>query len=310
MGNFIGNAELFLKKYGPSIMVGAGCAGAVGSAVWACGQTIKMSDLLDEAKEAEDTLEKLLKGELRLPSGEDFTEEKYKKQKAVLQGKTMLKIGKLYAGPAAVMAVSLGLIVFGHKFVCTENAALSGALASATGALAKYRAAHPDTDKETFFGKETTNIVQNPETGAIEEIVKKLGIEDGVGNYYAKAVFDESNPNFTRSHYDNIMFLRVAEHDLQNRMDAYGHIWQNEVRRYLALKEVPEGQFLGALSDGVRKIDFGLKTYIDEMKGDLEEGSNRVARPILLDLSCVSDPIMNEYAKAFGKEAAQKLLKH
>ena len=307
MGNLVGKAQILARKYGPTAMVAAGSLGVVGSTIYACKQTMKLSDILDEAKECDEKLRNVLSTG-QLPDGRPYHEEDYKHDKQVLDRKVLSSTVKTYAGPAACMAISLASILFGYRFVKLENAALGSAVAGFSGVLAKLKASDPEKYREIMMGKETTEVVQNPDTGEIEEIRKNLKLEDGVGKFFGKAIFDETNPKYSKSHYENLMFLRVAEHDLTNRMNVYGHLFLNEVLRYLSLETVPEGQYLGWVADGRSKISFNIDPYIAEMKGDLEIGANRLARPIILDLSSCTN-IMYVYTKAFGADAANKLLK-
>lgn len=309
MSKLIADAKLFFKEYGPVMLVGAGCVGAVGSTVYACKQTLKMGDLLEDAREKEETLKKLLSGELRLPDGAPYLEEDFKHDKKILDGQVIKGGVKIYAGPALALIASIAAIGVGAGAMHKQTVALSGTVATLSGIISKYRAqVDPEKDREIFLGKEETKVVQNPETGEIEEVMKHFNMNGGVGNYYGKVVFDASNPNFTKSHYHNLMFVRTLEHDLTRISDADGHIFMNDMLKHGGFKTCTEGQYLGHTSD-MGPVDFGIQPYIDELKANLDEGANRVARPIVLDFARTTTNIMYVYTKAFGEDAAKKLLR-
>ena len=106
---------LQLKKHSPAILMYAGIAGMVGSAVTASMATLKLEPIIDEMNEkltkARDVQEALANGDISFEQG--FTEKDFKRAEVVVYAKGVAKIGKLYApsillGAASIAARSWG----------------------------------------------------------------------------------------------------------------------------------------------------------------------------------------------------------
>ena len=83
-----------LKKHSPEILVVAGIAGTVVSAVLACKATTKVAEILDETNGTLDTIHEGMKtGAI---NGQEYTTEDGKKDTVVVYAQTGMKLAKLY----------------------------------------------------------------------------------------------------------------------------------------------------------------------------------------------------------------------
>ena len=89
-----------LKKHSPEILVMAGIAGTVVSAVLACKATTKVAEILDETKGTLDTIHEGM--ETGAINGQEYTTEDGKKDTVVVYAQTGMKLAKLY-GPAIIL---------------------------------------------------------------------------------------------------------------------------------------------------------------------------------------------------------------
>ena len=63
------------KKHSPEILVVTGVIGTVASAVMACKATLKVNDVIDEAKETVDKIHECVGQNLHTSNGEEYTQE-------------------------------------------------------------------------------------------------------------------------------------------------------------------------------------------------------------------------------------------
>ena len=116
-----------VKQRSPEILVIGGAIGVVASAVMACKATLKVNEVLDEAKTQIDTVHEVVND----PNmSEKYTEEDKKKDLSIVYVQTGVKLVKLY-GPSVVLGVaSLACILTSHKILRKRNMALAAAYAT------------------------------------------------------------------------------------------------------------------------------------------------------------------------------------
>ena len=90
---------LKLKKYSPEILLVAGTVGVVTSTVMACKATLKVEEIVDEAKEKIDTIHQVSADPAM---AEKYSEEDSKKDLAIVYTQTAVKFIKLYAFSKAI----------------------------------------------------------------------------------------------------------------------------------------------------------------------------------------------------------------
>ena len=96
-----------LKKHSPEILVVAGVAGVVTSAVMACKATTKLSGIIEKAKNDIDAIHDFAEHPENVPEGETYTEEDSKKDLAIVYAQTGIQLIKLYGPAVALGALSI-----------------------------------------------------------------------------------------------------------------------------------------------------------------------------------------------------------
>ena len=112
---------LKLKKYSPEILVVSGVIGGVASAVLACKETSKVSDILTDAKEQIDTIKHVVE------NNEDYSDEDGKKALTLTYAKAGLQIAKNYApaitlGTLSITSILAGYGILRKRYVATAAA--------------------------------------------------------------------------------------------------------------------------------------------------------------------------------------------
>ena len=105
-----------IKKHSPEILVVAGVVGVVTSGVMACKATLKVNEVLDEAK---DNVERIheAKDNGATVVGQPYDENDAKKDLTLVYVQTGVKLAKLYAPAIAVGALSITGIVASNRIL-------------------------------------------------------------------------------------------------------------------------------------------------------------------------------------------------
>ena len=111
----IGRGGLILKKYSPEILTAAGVIGTVGSTVLACKATLKVEDILDEAKKKSNLINAVHDGEIEVDA--EYTDKDYSKDLLVNRTQTAVKLIKLYGPAISLGALSITAILGGQHIL-------------------------------------------------------------------------------------------------------------------------------------------------------------------------------------------------
>ena len=298
---------LKIKKHSPEILVVAGVAGLVTSAVMACKATTKIDSVLDPAKEKLITINQGVEdGEvISLVDGErmvvPYSEEDGKKDTIITYAKTGLELVKLY-GPAVTIGVfSIGCIFASNNIMRKRNVALAAAYATVDRSFKDYRGRVIER-----FGKELDRELKyNIKSKEVEEVVvDEQGNETVVkttintaeineASEYAR-YFDEWCTGWQRDAESNLYFLRQQELWANDLLKAQGYLFLNDVYKMLGIPVTKAGQQVGWIFDeddpiGDNRVDFGIYDLHNSLKRDFVNGRER---SILLDFN-VDGVILN-----------------
>ena len=94
-----------LKKHSPEILAVVGVVGTVASVVLACKATLKVNDVIDEAKDVVEKIHEGVEQEKHTADGELYTQEDANKDLAIVYVQTGWKFVKLY-GPAVALGIA------------------------------------------------------------------------------------------------------------------------------------------------------------------------------------------------------------
>jgi hypothetical protein len=275
-----------LKKHSPEILVVAGIAGTVVSAVLACKATTKVAEILDETKGTLDTIHEGM--ETGAINGQEYTTEDGKKDTVVVYAQTGMKLAKIY-GPAIILGtLSITSILASNNILRKRNVALGAAYAAINKSFKEYRGRvierfGEQVDTELKYGikaKKFEEIEVDPETGKEKKVKKTVMVADpNLQSDYA-VYFDSKSRNYETNPNYNRMFLKAQQAFANDKLQTRGHLFLNEVLDDLDLPRTPAGQIVGWTKDGP---DGYVNFRIVEVERETEDGRHEPA--LLLDFN-------------------------
>ena len=282
-----------LKKNSPEILIVAGVIGTVASAVMACKATLKVNEVVDDAKENIDRIHEA-KETGYTEAGETYDAEDSKKDLALVYAQTGLKFVKLYGPSVALGALSLTGIVSSHHILRKRNIGLAAAYAAVDKGFKDYRGRvverfGKELDKElrhNIKAKEIDEIVVN-EDGS-EQVVKKTVNVANPNDYSEYARFyDDGCVGWDKNPEYSLAYLKNMQNWANNRLQAEGHLFLNEVYEALGIPKTKAGQVVGWVYDEANPdcdnfVDFGISDIYNEKVRDFVNGYERV---VLLDFN-------------------------
>jgi len=279
-------AVMKLKKHSPEILVVAGIAGTVVSAVLACKATTKVAEILDETKGTLDTIHEGM--ETGAINGQEYTNEDGKKDTVVVYAQTGMKLAKLY-GPAIILGtLSVTSILASNNILRKRNVALGAAYAAIDKSFKEYRGRvierfGEQVDTELKYGikaKKFEEIEVDPETGKEKKVKKTVMVADpNLQSDYA-VYFDSKSRNYETNPDYNRMFLKAQQAFANDKLQTRGHLFLNEVLDDLDLPRTSAGQIVGWTKDGP---DGYVNFRIVEVERETEDGRHEPA--LLLDFN-------------------------
>lgn len=275
-----------LKKHSPEILVVAGIAGTVVSAVLACKATTKVAEILDETKGTLDTIHEGM--ETGAINGREYTTEDGKKDTVVVYAQTGMKLAKLYAPAIILGTLSITSILASNNILRKRNVALGAAYAAIDKSFKEYRGRvierfGEQVDTELKYGikaKKFEEIEVDPETGKEKKVKKTVMVADpNLQSDYA-VYFDSKSRNYETNPDYNRMFLKAQQAFANDKLQTRGHLFLNEVLDDLDLPRTPAGQIVGWTKDGP---DGYVNFRIVEVERETEDGRHEPA--LLLDFN-------------------------
>lgn len=291
---------LKFKKHSPEILMVAGIAGTVASAVMACKATTKLNTILEESKDNIDKIHKYVETE---GFSEKYTEEDSKKDLTIVYTQTGVKLAKLY-GPAVILgAVSIGAIINGHNILHKRNLALAAAYKAVDKGFKDYRGRVVERfgkglDRELKYNikaKDIEETVTNDD-GTESTVNKTVNTVTGRDiSEYAK-FYDDGCTGWCKDPEHNLMFLRRQQDYANERLQSKGYLFLNEVYDMLGIPRTGAGQVVGWIYNeknptGANYVDFGIYDIYNEKARDFVNGYER---SILLDFN-VDGYILDEF---------------
>lgn len=290
MSRTFNKMSLKTKKYSPEILVGVGIVGVVVSAVMACKETTKASEILDEMHE---DLDKVNEAAETL-SSEVYSVEDHKKDTTIVYVQTGVKIAKLYAPSIILGTLSITSILAGHNILRKRNLALAAAYATIDKGFKEYRNRvierfGKELDHELRYNIKAKEFetVEVDEKG--KEKVKKETVNIADPNElsdYAR-FYDDGCKGWSKDPEFNLLFLKQQMNYANDLLKKRGYVFLNEVYEMLGIPKTKAGQIVGWIYDeknpiGDNFIDFGIYNENREKNRDFVNGYERV---ILLDFN-------------------------
>lgn len=288
-----------LKKHSPEILAAVGVAGTVASVVMACKATLKVTDIVDEAKETIEAIHSAVENEKHTSDGEKYTQEVANKDLAIVYTQTGLKFVKLY-GPAIVVGIgAMGCLLGSNHILRKRNLAAVAAFKAVDASFKEYRGRLIDKfgkelDRELRFGIKAKEVEERvvDEDGNETVVTKTVEVVDpnAMHDLYS-IVWCEGNTGWTKNPELNKFFLIQQQNQANDKLRMSGYLSLNDVYEMLGAQKTAYGQFAGWVytedsSIGDNFVDFGIFEVRDGNKCDFVNGYER---SIVLDFNCIGD---------------------
>ena len=287
----ISKASFQLKNHSPEIMLVAGTVGVVASAVMACKATLKVNDILDEAKENLDKIHEVADD----PKLSDrYSEEDKKKDIAIVYTRTGLNFAKVY-GPAVVLGVaSLVCIIGSNRILQKRNLALAAAYMTEHTGFKEYRERlierfGADLDRELKYNIKTQEIEETVvnEDGTESTVTRTVEVAEINENSQYARFFDDGCLGWVKNAEMNLYTVLQVQNWANEKLQADGYLFLNDVYDAFGIHKTQAGQEVGWIYDknhpvGDNYVDFGVYDPKNPEKRAFVNGRERV---ILLDFN-------------------------
>lgn len=267
---------LLVQRASPEILLGVGIAGMVGSTVLACRATLKMNDVVEDAKQKLDTAKSL--------EHKDYSEKDRSRDVSLVYFQTSVKVARLYIPAIIVGGASVVALTSSHNILTKRNAALMSAYAALEKGFNQYRARviekyGEEEDRNFRYGTRQVEIV-DPETNE-KKMVTRVSLD--TPSIYAR-FFDLHSSSWTKEPEYNLIFLLAKQNYLNDLLQARGHVFLNEVYDQLGIPRSKAGAVVGWVvsSNGDNFIDFGVFEGTSQITRDFVNGHEGA---ILLDFN-------------------------
>jgi uncharacterized protein DUF6353 len=248
---------LTVRKHSPALLFGAGVVGIIGTVVLASRATLKLEEVIEDAKE---DLEKV-----SLMDNVNYSEQDRRNDTVIIYARTAGEITRLYAPAIVLGGLSIAALTGSHVILTRRNLAVTAAYAALDRGFREYRqrvvnALGIDKDREFRYDMQDREIVEETDKGPKTRMIKQPGVNGA--SIYAR-FFDESNPNWNRAQSYNQVFINCQQSYANDLLRARGHVFLNDVYDMLGIPRSREGAIVGWLWDGCETegdgyIDFGV----------------------------------------------------
>lgn len=282
---------LKLKKHSPEILLAAGVVGVVASGVMACKATLKVEEIIDDAKHKIDTIHEVSADPTM---AEKYSEEDSKKDLAIVYTQTAVKLIRLYGPSVALAGVSLGCMIGSNRILNKRYVALAAAYATVDKGFKEYRGRvierfGKELDKELKYGIKAKEIEEVSVDEKGKEVSTKSTVEVMDPNSYSpySIIFDDGNTGWDPDPELTKYFLIQQQNWANDRLKAKGHLFLNEVYDMLGAKRTKAGAQVGWVYDeknpvGDNYVDFGIFDIYNPKSRDFVNGYEKV---IVLDFN-------------------------
>lgn len=265
----------------PEILLGVGIISFIGTVVYASKATLKADDILEEHKKSMDTIHEAVESAEENPHLE-YSPQDVKKDTVTVYIRTAGKMAKAYAPAIALGSLSLFCFINAHNIQKNRYLATAAAYNALDAAFKAYR-----QNVKEEYGEEADTLMRysKKEKVVSEEDGKEVVTEKRVPelSMYAR-IFDESNPNWVDDAGQNLYFLRRQQGWLNDKLQAEGYLFLNDVYNELGFPITKAGQYVGWLKNGNGDgyVDFIRQEQLSRAKIDFINGYEKA---IVLDFN-------------------------
>ena len=267
MSRSVHMAGLKLEKNMPKILVVVGTIGAVTSTVMACKATLKVNEVLDEAKTTIDKIHTATE-EGVTEAGREYTPEDGKKELTITYAQTGVKLAKLY-GPAVVLGVaSIGCFITSHNMLNKRLVASAAAYTAVEKAYKEYRGRvverfGDELDKELKYNIKAREVEETivDDEGNEHTVSKVINVADPYLTSPYAVFFDEYCSGWTKDPERNLFFLLQQQNAANMRLRDEGYLSVNDVYTMIGVPKKKSGVRKGWIYDPKKdgyQIDLGI----------------------------------------------------
>lgn len=302
-GNAMSKMGFQLRKHSPEILVIAGVAGTVASAVMACRATLKVNDILEETKDQVDVIHESADTG-KTPDGRDYSQEDSKKDLTIVYAQTGVKFVKLYGPSIALGALSITGILASNNILRKRNVALAAAYATIDRGFKDYRSRVVErfgesVDRELKYNlkaQKVTETVVDEETGK-EKKVKKTVLVPGEGgidqNGFAR-FFDVGCNGWEPDASLNKAFLIGTQSYFNTVLQTQGYLFLDDVYKYLGFRVTEASRDLGWVYEKDNPVG---DNYVDFRFDRDERFMEGYEKSVMLDFN-IDGPITTRFERA------------
>lgn len=235
-----------VKRFSPEILLVVGVAGVTTAAVLAAKATLRLEGVVEKAESQADEIK------ARHKNDEFESETAYTKALSRVYLNRSFEVVKLYTPALSVGLVGIGCLIGSHGVMNQRNVASIAAYKTLESTVNEYRkrvAGEVGEDKE---GELYAGIVQR-EVPIVDETGKETGKTEvitefnNLGGGYRR-LFDEFNDDWSRVPGQNQMHLVHQQRYLNDKLNAQGYLFLNDVYEALSLPKTTAGQVVGWLA--------------------------------------------------------------
>jgi len=292
--------QLLVKKHSPELLLAGGIVGVVGGTVMACKATLKAPAIINEAKAMLKAIDLIADSENAEAEEETHSEQEIQKAKLITTLQSGFELGRLYAPSIVVLGVSIGMLVGSNRILSRRNVALIGAYKAVDEAYKRYRGRVRDElgdDVDAYFR------YKKPRKGGMQVLddkKKSIKFEEednidlpgelhdgdermGMPSQYA-VFFDTDSPQWRTDNTFNEFFLKAQQNYANQKLQATGHVFLNEIYDMLGVERSKEGAVVGWVKDhGDNYVDFDIYNPFNAPHGEIEPGPS--TKQMLLDFN-------------------------
>lgn len=289
---------LIAQKNSPKVLLGVGIVGMVGNTVLACRATLKMDDVVDEAKGKLSTAKTLYHP--------DYSEKDRNRDISLIYFQTSVKVVKLYAPAIILGGVSIAALTQSHNILSRRNAALTMAYGALEKGFNEYRARvvekyGEDEDRNLRYGVRQEQIVDE-ETGKKRMVTR---VATDVPSIYAR-FFDSYSTSWSKEPEYNLIFIRCQQNYSNDLLKARGHVFLNEVYDMLGIPRSKAGAVVGWLLSPNGSTDNFINFGVFDGDNDrVRDFVNGVEGAVLLDFNV--DGVIYDKIDSVGEELSWQL---
>jgi hypothetical protein len=242
----LSRSALKVSKYSPQILTAVGIAGLVTAGIIAAKNTLKLEETLDNSRN-------------RLELVKEHPEATQSDVNKVY-AKNVFDLAKLYGIPVTLSVASIVAILVGHNILHKRNLALIAAYKGLEQAFSEYRKRVVEEYGEDVDEKFRYGIRDVVDVGEDGKKVKSQTVSDTGSDYIMS--FGPENDNWTGNHEHNLFYVTRGQQWFNDKLQAQGHVFLQDVTRYLGLPDSKVGAVTGWVYDkntGDDYIDFGIK---------------------------------------------------